>query len=127
ASLLEKMLEARQNQPNSLQTVAQDSTLKLTLSELERSAGSTPLVKYDPTTRWLEIHISVIDFGSPPFKASLRDSNGKELWSGANLTPKFSGKLLVFKIPFRFVSAAGEYSVVINGSGVTHRYPFRVS
>src|SRR5262249_27358855 len=127
ASQLEAQLRLLQEQNDGPQMVAQDSSLKLTLLPVERSLDTIPLIKRDPALRWLEIHIAVIDFVSPSYKASLRDANGKELWSVANLKPKSSGKLLVFKIPARFVSAAGEYSVVINGSGVTHRYPFRVS
>jgi len=127
ASQLEAQLRLLQEQNDGPQTVAQDSSLKLTLLPVERSLGTVPLVKRDPALKWLEIHIAVMDFASPSYKASLRDANGREVWSDTNLKPKFSGKLLVFKIPAQLVSAAGEYSVVIIGSGVTHRYPFRVS
>ena len=125
-SQLEAQLKQLQNQNDGPQLVAQDSSLILTLHPLDRSQGNIPFVKRTPAAKRLEIHVPTIDFVSPSYEVTLRDAQGKELWSHSNLKPKSSTKPLVFKIPLQLLSS-GEYSVVINGSGDIRTYYFQTS
>lgn len=118
AQLLEQLRLAKDGQN------ASPASMVLSLLPLDRSQGSIPELKRVAEPKWLEIHIPLIDFVAASYKASLRDANGRELWSSANVKPQ-SG-ILVLKVPVRLVSS-GTYSIVVDGENASHTYPFKVS
>ncbi|HEY6251021.1 MAG TPA: hypothetical protein VI685_13755 [Candidatus Angelobacter sp.] len=126
ATQLGEHVRILQEQYDALQNAGQQSSATVTLWPLERSEEAIPVVKRRLGIKSLAVRISVIDFASPSYSATLKDAGGKELWSRTNLKPEPSGNLLVLKIPFQLFFP-GDYSVIITGQGDSHTYPLRVS
>lgn len=122
-SQLKEALGHLKNQNDAGGSAGQASVI-VTPSLLEREMGAIPQVSLGP--QWLELHIPLLDFDSPSYKANLRNTGGKVLWSSTNL--KSSHKLLILKIPCKLLSP-GQYFVVISGEGESRSitYTFRAS
>jgi hypothetical protein len=103
--------------PNS----SQEFSIVISPVPINRELGAVAQTKYRPGTKWLEVHISLIDFPAETYSAVLKTASGKQVWSDANLKPKIPGKLLVFKVPYERLSP-GRYSLLIND----REYSFRI-
>jgi len=119
---LERQVQDLQDENTTLQASAESPPIVLNLQPLEREGDSVPIVKRSSKAKVLEFHVSTMDFPSPSYAVSLKDNNGKELRSWANL--KAGHNLLTFRVPLRLLRA-GEYSVVITGDQKSQPYPFR--
>jgi len=119
---LKRQVQDLRDENTTLQASAESPPIVLNLQPLEREGDSVPIVKRSSKAKLLEFHVSTKDFPSPSYAVSLKDRNGKELRSWANLKARHN--LLTFTAPLRLLRA-GEYSVVITGEQKSQPYPFR--
>lgn len=98
-------------------------TITVTPAPLERDVGVIPQASLGP--EWLEIHIPIVDFGSPLSSATLKDSKGKVVWSSS--PPKPTGRVLVLRVACKLLFP-GQYYVVLTGAATNRSltYTFRL-
>jgi hypothetical protein len=128
---LEEQIEAYQGQALSQQVDDQRSVLVSNLrSGISRGDSDLQQIRLLEGTKWLEAHLSLLDAQGDRFRATLRDSDGKELWSKDGLKRPKSGGLVV-KIPIQRLSP-GDYSILLTAGDQTAEssrkaYYFRLS
>src|ERR1700694_938510 len=114
---LTKEAEILRNQANSGTVRSQDKYFVLILSTiLTLCADDLPPFTPSPGIIGLKVKIPLVDLPSQPsqpYHGSLRDTDGKELWSQASVFP--SHKQLSFTIPYNGKWSPGEYYVMLTG------------
>lgn len=98
-------------------------TITITPAPLERDVSVIPQASLGP--QWLEIHIPIVDFGSPLSTATLKDSKGKVVWSSS--PPRPTGKVLVLRLACKLLSS-GQYYVILTSERTNRSltYTFRL-
>jgi hypothetical protein len=128
---LEKQIDASRGQALSQQVDDRRSFLVSNLrSGISRGDSDLQQIRLLEGTKWLEAHLSLLDAQGDRFRATLRNSNAKELWSEDELKRPKSGGLVV-KIPIQGLSP-GDYSILLTAGEQTasssgKAYYFRVS